>query len=112
MTTTTASTNPQHMDALRRGNRIRIAAAENRRWIAEGRLSIIDVLDPETPIPEPLESTTIGRLLLAQRRWGPTRVRRFLLPFAIRENRRLCDLTARQRAVLVAALRDRHEAAA
>jgi hypothetical protein len=102
--TITASTNPQHMQALERANYIRRGAVEHRRWITEGRLSVLDVLDPKTPIPEVLESTKIGKLLRAQRLWGDERTRRFLTGVEIPESRRLDALTVRQRKALIEAL--------
>jgi hypothetical protein len=47
---------------------------------------------------------TLGELLQSQRRWGRTRVRRFLFSLALNENRPLGRLTERQRGVLVTAL--------
>lgn len=111
MTTATASTNPQHMEALAKANRIRQGGAEHRRWIAEGRLSIVDVLDPETPIPEVLESIPIYRLLTAQRRWGRERACRLLRRHMIGENRRVGALTKRERGLLVDDLREAEDRA-
>jgi hypothetical protein len=47
---------------------------------------------------------TIGELLRSQRRWGRTRVRKFLSSLALNENRALGRLTDRQRNVLAAEL--------
>jgi hypothetical protein len=43
---------------------------------------------------------TLAELLTSQRRWGRTRVRKFLLGLALNENKRLGTLTSRQRALL------------
>ena len=43
---------------------------------------------------------TVSELLRSQRRWGRTRVRKFLIPLAVNENRELGRLTVRQRVEL------------
>ena len=47
---------------------------------------------------------TVGELLRSQRRWGRTRVRKFLFSLALNENRELGRLTSRQRELLAAEL--------
>ena len=47
---------------------------------------------------------TIAELLTSQRRWGRTRARKFLLPLALNENKRLGTLTPRQRLLLATEL--------
>lgn len=104
MTTTTTAAPPQHMEAWAKANRIRLERAEHKRWISQGRLSVVDVLDPECPLPDCLRTMSVGQLLAAQLHWGSARTRKLLVPHSIHENRRLCDLTKRQRAMLVPAL--------
>ncbi|HZA88604.1 MAG TPA: hypothetical protein VE401_00085 [Solirubrobacterales bacterium] len=43
---------------------------------------------------------TVSELLRSQCRWGRTRVRKFLIPLAVNENRELGRLTVRQRVEL------------
>ena len=54
--------------------------------------------------PWEVESMTVGELLRSQRRWGRTRVRKFLFTLALNENRELGRLTERQRIMLAHAL--------
>jgi hypothetical protein len=92
---------PQHMQALARANRVRLARAELKRAIARGDVEAAEVVREggwET------ESMTLAELLTSQRRWGRTRARKFLLGLALSENKRLGTLTPRQRALLCAEL--------
>lgn len=92
---------PQHMQALARANRVRLARAELKRAIARGEIDVLEV------IREPrweTESMTLAELLTSQRRWGRTRARKFLMGLALSENKRLGTLTNRQRAMLSAEL--------
>lgn len=86
----------QRMRALSRANAVRIGAAQLRRELGAGTISLADALEDERA--QPVE---IFALLYAQRRWGPRRVRSLLNRVMIGEHRRVRDLTARQRAVLV-----------
>lgn len=104
------STAPQHMAALRKANRIRIAQAAVKREVASGTLSLADALvDPRA------RTMTIGRVLGAQRRYGPATVQRALLlasilvwgPLArpMMETRTVKSLDPRARRALVQACR-------
>lgn len=102
---TTASIKPpQHMQALARANRVRLARAELKRSIARGELDAADVV---RECPWETESMTLAELLTSQRRWGRTRARKFLLALALNENKRLGTLTSRQRSLLSAELSSR-----
>jgi hypothetical protein len=92
---------PQHMQALARANRVRLARAELKRSIARGDVEAADVV---RDCPWETESMTLAELLTSQRRWGRTRARKFLLGLALNENKRLGTLTSRQRALLAAEL--------
>ena len=84
---------PQHMQALAHANEIRLARAALKRAINAGNESAADVV-------RDLRAETragLARLLRSQRRWGRTRVRKFLIPLAVNENRELGRLTLRQR---------------
>ena len=88
---------PQHMQALARANRVRLARAELKRSIARGDVEVADVI---RECPWETESMTLAELLTSQRRWGRTRARKFLLGLALSENKRLGTLTSRQKALL------------
>jgi len=103
-TTATAVPAPQHMQALARANRVRLARAELKRSIARGEVEAAEVV---RDCPWETESMTLAELLTSQRRWGRTRARKFLLALALNENKRLGTLTARQRAVLSTELSSR-----
>jgi hypothetical protein len=96
---TTASTidAPQHMQALARANRVRLARAELKRSIARGDVEAAEVI---RDCPWETESMTLAELLTSQRRWGRTRARKFLLALSLSENKRIGTLTERQRALL------------
>jgi len=70
----------------------------------------IDVTEVVRACPWEVETMTIGELLRSQRRWGRTRVRKFLSSLALNENRELGRLTDRQRNVLAADSRRRRSA--
>jgi hypothetical protein len=100
-TTASAINIPQHMQALARANRVRLARAELKRSVSRGELDVADVIRES---PWQAESMSLAELLTSQRRWGRTRVRKFLQNLALNENKRLGTLTPRQRALLSTAL--------
>jgi hypothetical protein len=88
---------PQHMQALARANRVRLARAELKRSIARGELDVAEVI---RDCPWQTESMSLAELLTSQRRWGRTRARKFLQNLALSENKRVGTLTPRQRTLL------------
>ena len=98
---TRATTTPQHMRALDRANRVRLARAELKREIAEGSRTVADVV---AECPWESESMMISDLLMSQHRWGRTRCRRFLAAASIPETKTVGSMTQRQRACLAARL--------
>jgi hypothetical protein len=92
---------PQHMRALAHANRVRLARAAVKRAIASGDIEAAEVV---RSCPWEVSSMTVGELLRSQRRWGRTRVRKFLFSLALNENRELGRLTERQRSVLAGEL--------
>jgi hypothetical protein len=100
-TTASAINIPQHMQALARANRVRLARAELKRSVSRGELDVADVIRES---PWQAESMSLAELLTSQRRWGRTRARKFLQNVALNENKRLGTLTPRQRALLSTAL--------
>jgi len=101
---TTASAAPQHMRALARANRVRLARAELKRSVARGEVEAAEVI---RKCPWETENMTLAELLTSQRRWGRTRARKFLLGLAMSENKRIGTLTQRQRALLSTELASR-----
>jgi hypothetical protein len=100
-TTASVTQAPQHMQALARANRVRLARAELKRSVARGDVDVADVVRDcswET------ESMTLAELLTSQRRWGRTRARKFLIGVALNENKKLGTLTSRQRSLLAGEL--------
>jgi hypothetical protein len=100
-TTASVAQAPQHMQALARANRVRLARAELKRSVARGDVDVADVVRDcswET------ESMTLAELLTSQRRWGRTRARKFLIGVALNENKKLGTLTSRQRSLLAGEL--------
>lgn len=92
---------PQHMQALARANRVRLARAELKRSIGRGELDVAEVVQDA---PWETESMTLAELLTSQRRWGRTRARKLLQALALSENKRIGSLTPRQRTLLAGAL--------
>lgn len=92
---------PQHMEALQKAHRIRLARAEMRHDVAEGRTTVAEVV---ADVPPHAETMMLCDLLALQHRWGKARVRRFCVRVSISEARTLGALTERQRRVVAEAL--------
>lgn len=95
---------PQHLRALQRANKVRLARAEMKRAIARGERDVSDVI---CRCPWEATSMSVAELLTSQRRWGRTRARKFLIPLRIAENKELEALTERQRRLVMAELAKR-----
>lgn len=81
----------QALTALDLANEIRLDAAQLRREITAGELTIREALaDPRS------QSLTALRLLTAQHRWGRARAMKILTEIPVSETRRVRDLTPRQ----------------
>lgn len=93
-TSAARSEQPQHLVALARANRVRLARAALKRRIAAGEVTVAGIL---SDVPEEVESMALADLLACQRRWGVTRCRRFLAGSMISETRLVGTLTERQR---------------
>ena len=93
---------PQHMQALAQANKVRLARAELKRQVADGELSVADVV---LDCPWEAESMTIADLLMSQHRWGRTRCRRFLMQIPMNETKTIGSMTDRQRRCLAGRLR-------
>lgn len=91
----------QRLRALEQANAVRLARAELKRRIAEGEVQAADVI---LDCPEIALRWTVSELLVAQRRWGSTRCRKFLQRNGIGELKPIGHLTDRQRRLLAAQL--------
>jgi hypothetical protein len=89
------------MRALELANRVRLARAELKRQVADGEVSVAEIV---LDCPWEAESMKISDLLTSQHRWGLTRCRRFLATIPIPENKTIGSMTERQRRMLVLAL--------
>jgi hypothetical protein len=101
MNATATAPAPQHMRALQQANRVRLARAELKRRVAEGEISVAEVV---LSCPWEAESMTIADLLTSQHRWGKTRCRRFLVSVPMSETKTIGSMTDRQRRALAARL--------
>jgi hypothetical protein len=100
-TATIAAAPPQHMRALEVANRVRLARAALKRSVENGDVMASEVI---TSCPWEAESMTVADLLLAQRRWGRTRCRKFLAAMPMSETKTIGSMTDRQRTALAAML--------
>lgn len=98
----TMTPGPQHLRALERANRVRLARAELKRRVAAGDITAAEVV---ADAPWEAESMTLAELITSQRRWGSTRCRKFLSAIELSETKTLGSLTERQRGALARALR-------
>ena len=92
---------PQHLKALERANRVRLARAALKRQVAAGERSAAEVIMAS---PWEAESMSVSELLMSQRRWGRTRCRRILTSMGLPENKQIGTMTERQRIALAAML--------
>jgi hypothetical protein len=99
--TASASGGQQHLLALARANRVRLARAELKRQIAGEEISASQVI---LDCPWEAASMSISDLLMCQRRWGRARCRRLLVSLGVPENKQIGTLTQRQRGALAAVL--------
>jgi len=90
---------PQHMQALQRANKVRLARAALKRNVAEGVVPVSEVI---LTCPWEAASMTIAELLGSQRRWGTTRCSKFLVEIGLPETKTVGSMTTRQRSVLAA----------
>jgi hypothetical protein len=94
---------PQRRRALRLANRIRSERARLKRRLAAGELGAAQVIECS---PSEARSMALAELLASQRQWGSERSRRLLQRVGVHEQRRLGQLTERQRRLLITALNE------
>ncbi|TAK88900.1 hypothetical protein EPO04_02175 [Patescibacteria group bacterium] len=92
---------PQHLAALERANEVRLARAELKRRIGTGETNVSRIV---LSTPPEAAGMTVADLLMAQKRWGRTRTRKFLLGIPITETKTVGSLTERQRNAIAKAL--------
>jgi hypothetical protein len=92
---------PQRLRALEQANQIRLARAELKRRVTEGDMSAAEVI---LTCPDAAQRWTVSELLMAQRRWGATRCRKFLERNGVSEIKPIGALTDRQRRLLATQL--------
>jgi hypothetical protein len=95
---------PQRLRALVQANAVRLARAELKRRIAEGEVTAAEII---LTCPCEARRWTVSELLVAQRRWGVTRCRKFLERNHISEIKQIGALTDRQQRMLAAQLESR-----
>jgi len=93
----TITQEPQRLRALERANQVRLARAELKRRIAEGKVPAASII---LDSPWEASSWSVGDLLMSQRRWGTTRCQKFLRGLEISETKQIGTLTERQRVAL------------
>ena len=89
------------MRALDRATQVRLARAELKRGVAGGDVDVAAVI---LNCPWETDSMAVADLLGSQRRWGQTRVRKFLATIPLSENKQIGSMTERQRLTLAARL--------
>lgn len=105
MTTIADPVADQRLAALAAANRVRQTKAAAKRRLAAGELRLAQVLaDP----PPEFAECYVAELLRAAPFVGQTKARRLLARLAIGEQRRVRELTERQRLSLLIELRHRH----
>ncbi len=91
----------QRVRALRLANEVRCARARLKRRVAAGEVGAAEVIEHS---PSEARGMALAELLASQRQWGNQRTRRLLRRVGLQEQRRLSQLTERQRQLLIAAL--------
>ena len=97
----TIAQRPQHMEALERANQVRLARAELKRRVAEGDVTVAEVV---LTCPPAAQSMAISDLLTCQRQWGRNRCRKFLATVPLSEAKTIGTMTQRQRKALASML--------
>src|SRR4029077_11614380 len=83
---------PQHMRALERANKVRLARAELKRKVALREADVVDVI---LGCPWEDESMEVADLITSQRRWGHTRCRKLLAQVPMSETKPIGSMTER-----------------
>jgi hypothetical protein len=101
--TTGHNVGQQRIATLQIANAVRRARAELKRQIAQGSVSVLEVLrDP----PSAVDRCSVRELLMSQRHWGRSKTRKLLAHTEISEAKLVGDLTERQRQLLATQLEE------
>lgn len=92
---------PQHMTALQRANKVRLARAELKRRVKDDKITVGQVV---LSTPWEAASMTVADLLMSQHRWGRGRTKKFLSAIPLSETKTVGSLTERQRRAIATAL--------
>ena len=96
-----APAGPQHMRALERANKVRLARAELKRRVAFGEIDVAKVI---VNCPWETHTMAVFDLLMSQRQWGQTRCRKMLAQLPVSDKKTVGSMTDRQRYALAAML--------
>lgn len=102
MNATTVAPGPQHLHALAKANKVRLARAKLKHGVHEGEVSVAEVV---LEAPWEAETMTVADLLMSQSRWGRARCRKLLQGIPISERKTVGTMTDRQRKAVASALR-------
>lgn len=94
MTARTEIDQPQHMTALARANKVRLARSELKHAVARGEESVASIVMRNS---WEARNMGVGELLMSQHRWGSSRTRRFLTSIPMTETKTIGSMTPRQR---------------
>lgn len=85
---------PQHLVALQRANKVRLARVQLKRDVAAGEVTAVEVI-----LADPWEARgmEVMELLTSQHRWGTLRASNFLASLGMPETKLLGSFTDRQR---------------
>jgi hypothetical protein len=86
----------QALDALLAANAARMGAARVKGALRQGTITLREAIDHPDAGP-----IAVAALLACQRRWGASRAERLCAGVPVRPNKRVRDLTDRQRAEIV-----------
>jgi hypothetical protein len=87
---------PQHLNALERANRIKVARARAKNDLNVGLITIAEAFELDE-----FQTATITSVLECLPRWGHVRAEKACRQVPCSSYRRVGELTARQRALLV-----------
>ncbi len=97
----TMAPGPQHLDALAKANKVRLARAKLKRSVHKGEVTVAEVvLDG----PWEAKSMSVAELLISQPRWGRARCRKLLQGVPMSETKTVGAMTDRQRKAVASAL--------
>lgn len=92
---------PQHLVALDRANKVRLARAALKAEIKADPAVLAGLLHPDHELKDWQREMPLVDALNALERWGPHRSRRLCLMIPVSEHKALGDLTVRQRRALI-----------